>query len=113
MSALTIAGTALEIAEGGEDPPVFVGEVSDSFSGIERNSVRGQKRAFSFVTAPTVEATWDTLRAAVAEGAQVTCSGTLLSGDSITARVQVSAKLESGTSPARFIISGNGREVAP
>jgi hypothetical protein len=113
MAALTVAGIALEIADGGEDAPVFLGEVSDSFSGIERNSVRGQKRVFSFITAPTVEATWDTLRAAVAEGAQVTCSGVLLSGDTITGRVQVSAKLETGTASARFTITGTIREVAP
>jgi hypothetical protein len=113
MAALTIAGTALEIADGDEGTPVYVGSVIDAFSGTERSTVRGEKRVFSFTTAPTLEATWDTLRAAVANGAYVTCSGIMLSGDSITARVQVSAKLESGTSPARFVISGTIRKQAP
>jgi hypothetical protein len=35
----------------------------------------------------------------------------VLSGDSSTFSVKVSAKLESGTSPARFIITATGVEV--
>lgn len=111
MSAITIAGTALECSDGGENEAILIGEESRAFAGNQRSSVRDQKRIFTFVTAPTVEATWDTLRAAVANRAQVTVSGQILSGDSITASVRVSAKQESGATPVRYIITGTVEEV--
>jgi hypothetical protein len=111
MAAITVFGTALECTEFTENEPIQIGEETRAYAGNLRGSVITSKRSFSFVTAPTLEATWDTLRAAVTEGTQGTVSGTGLSGDSITCSVRVSAKLESGTSPARFIISGNGVQV--
>ncbi len=112
MAAITIAGIALDCPDGSEGEPTLIGEVSDSFSGIERNSVRGQKRNFTFTTVPTLEATWDSLRAAIAQRAQVTVSGLILSGDTITASVVASAKPNAGD-PGYFIITGSVRQVAP
>ncbi len=111
MAALTVAGTALELSEGGEGDPIYIGEEAETSSGSLRNAVTGQKRTFSFVTVETIEATWDTLRAAIANGAQVTCSGSILSGDSITASVKASAKPTTASSPIRYIITGSGRQV--
>jgi hypothetical protein len=111
MAAISIAGTDLEVAEGRELEPILIGEDSRAYAGNLRSSVVTQKRAFTGKTAPTLEATWDTLRAAVANRAQVTCSGIMLSGDSITAAGAVSAELERGTSPARYVISFSGVQV--
>jgi hypothetical protein len=111
VAAITIAGTALEVADGGEGEPILIGEETRAYAGNLRGSVLAAKRQFQITTAPTLEATWDTLRAAVTMGTQVACSGTVLSGDSSTFSVKVSAKLESGTSPARFIITATGVEV--
>lgn len=108
--SITIAGTDLYCTDGGEGDPILIGEESRSFSGTLRNSVRGQKRTFSGVSSPTAEATWDTLRAAVDNGEQVTVSGEILSGDSITASVKVNAKAAPGL-PDFFVISFAGQQV--
>ncbi len=110
MAGVTIAGTALDLSEGGELEPTFIGEESRAFAGNLRNAVRGNKRNFSGVTSPTLEATWDTVRAAVANRAQVTVSGTILSGDSITASVTVNAKPVPGL-PDYWIITFTGAQV--
>ena len=111
MAALTIGATGLECSDGGEGEPIPIGAESRAFAGNLRNTVRGQKRTFNFVTAPTTEATWDTLRAAIANRTQVTCSGTLLSGDTYIASVRASAKLYAASSPVLYIITGSGEEV--
>jgi hypothetical protein len=110
MSAVTIGATALECTDGGEGEPILIGDESRAYAGSQRNSVRAQKRVFGFTTVPTAEATWDTLRAAVALRAQVTCTGAILSGDTLTASVKISAKAFPGL-PGYFIITGTGEEV--
>ncbi len=110
MAGITIAGTALDCSEGAELDPIFIGEESRAFAGNLRNAVRSSKRAFSGVTIPLLEATWDTVRAAVANRAQVTVSGTILSGDSITASVTVNAKPVPGL-PDYWIITFTGAQV--
>ncbi len=111
MPAITIAATALDLREGGEGTPILIGEESRAAAGNMRNSVTGQKRTFSGVTIPYAEATWDTLRAAVANRAQVTVSGTILSGDSITASLEISAKPEPGLANDFWVISFSGQQV--
>ncbi len=110
MAGITIAGTALDCTDGGESDPTFIGEDARAFAGNLRNAVRGNKRNFSGTTSPTIEATWDTLRVAVANRAQVTVSGLLLSGDSITAAVTVNAKPVPGL-PDYWIITFAGSQV--
>ncbi len=110
MSGITIASNALDLTDGGEGEPFLIGEESRSFSGVLRNSVRGQKRNFSFTTVPVTEATWDTVRAAVASRAQVSVTGPIISNDTITASVRVSAKAIPGLS-GYFVITGSGEEV--
>lgn len=107
---ITIAGTTIDLQEGGEGEPISIGEQSRAFAGNLRSSVRGEKRTFSGVSAPTLEATWDTLRAAVAQGAQIAVSGPTLSGDSITASVKMSAKAIPGL-PGFMYITVSGEEV--
>ncbi len=111
--SVTIAGITLALADGDEGEPIMIGEAQDSFTGVERVASRGQKRQWTFVTAPTTVATFDSLRAAVDEKVAVTCSGLLLSGDTITASVVVRGKLETGTTSPRYIISGSIREKSP
>lgn len=110
MPGITIAGTALDCTDGGESEPTFIGEDARAFAGNLRNAVRGNKRNFSGTTSPTLEATWDTLRAAVANRAQVTVSGLLLSGDTITASLTVNAKPVPGL-PDYWIITFAGAQV--
>lgn len=108
MASLTIAGTALDCSEGGEGQPILIGESSRAYAGSLRNSERGQKRTFSVTTIPYVEATKDTVLAAIAQGAQVTCSGTALGGDSLTMQVRGSCKLDS---TGRWVMSLAGEQV--
>lgn len=109
--SITIAGTDYWASEGGEGDEIVIGESTRAFAGNLRNSVRDVKRTFTFTTVPITETDYDTLRAAVSGKAHVTVSGTLLSGDSITAAVRITSKLESGSSPTRWIVSGQGEEV--
>lgn len=110
MSAITVAGTALDCTDGGEGEPILIGDESRSFNGTMRNSVRAQKRTISFVTIPTLEATWDTLRAACALRAQVTVTGPIPSNDTLTCSIRLSAKPFAGL-PGYFTITGTGEEV--
>ncbi len=111
MAAITIVSTALECSDGGEGDTIPIGQSARAYAGNLRVAERDQKRTFNFVTAPTTEATWDTLRAAIADGAPVTCSGTLLSGDTYIAQVRCNAKLYAASSPVLYIITGRGEEV--
>lgn len=109
--SITIAGTDLSCADGGEGEAILIGEESRSFSGIQRNSVRGQKRTFAVTTVPVVQATWDAIQAAINDRAQVVCSGTVLSGGSVTASVKGTAKAYPGSSPQLWVISLVGEQV--
>lgn len=58
-----------------ENQPIFVGDVSDSYSGIERNSIRAVKRNWTVTTGlltPTQEAS---VRTAIGNLAQIPCQG--------------------------------------
>ncbi len=110
MAGITIAGTALDCSEGSEGEPFLIGEVSRAYAGSLRNSVRSQKRQFSATTVPVPEATWDTIRVALANMTPVTVSGLILSGDSISASVKCSAKPVPGL-PDYWVISLQGEQV--
>lgn len=111
MSAITIAGTALDVTDGGEGEPIPIGNDARAFAGNLRNSVRGQRVTFNFTTSPTSTTVWASISSACANRAQVACSGTILAGASITAALRVSAKYMAGTSPTLVVITGAGEEV--
>lgn len=108
--SITIFGTDLFLTDGGEGEPILIGEESRAFAGNQRNSVRGERRTFSGVTSPVLEATWDTVKAAVARRAQGAVSGPALSNNSYTASVRASGKAVPGL-PGFFVISLAGEEV--
>lgn len=114
--SITIFGVDIWAQDGGEGEPIQIGEVSDAFAGNSRNSVRGEKRNFSIVSAPTNQTTWDGLKAAIALSVSGTVSGLLMGGDSVTMRVRASAKaipggIESGD--PLWTISASGIAVEP
>lgn len=107
MAAITIGGVALDCQDGTEGEPFYVGASSRAFSGNLRNSVRAQKRIFSGTSIPYEEATFESFLAVIANQAQVTCSGLILRGDSITATVRCTdAKLVPGSSLWVFSFAG-------
>lgn len=110
MAGITIAGIDLDLQEGGETDPIPIGDQSRAYAGNLRSSIRGEKRTFSGTSSPTAEATWDSLRAAVAQGAQVAVSGVVLSGDSYIASVRRSAKAIPGI-VGFWYITVSGEEV--
>lgn len=109
--SITIAGIDLACADGGEGDPILIGEESRSFSGIQRSSVRTQKRTFAVTTVPVVQATWDSIQAAIANRAQVACSGIILSAGSFTASLKGSARAYPGSSPQLWVITLAGEQV--
>lgn len=108
MAVITVAGTALDCQSGGEGEPIAIGDNSRAYAGNERNGVRGQKRTFQVVTIPYVEATWITIRAAIALRAHITVSGTVLSGSSLTMWCRGTAVMDS---LGRWVMSLAGEEV--
>ena len=111
MAGITIAGTAYDVAKGGEGKPTYLGEFSDSFNGTERSSIRGQKRNFNVTMIPYSEAIYDTLRAAVAQRTPVAVTGAVMSNDSLTMAVELTAELVSGIVPNLWVISAQGVET--
>lgn len=111
MAGISIASISLSVTDGGEGEPVIIGESSRAYAGNLRNSVRATKRTFNFVSGFVSESTWDSVQAATASQAQVTCTGDILKGDSITAVVKVSAKRVPGMGDALWTITGSGEEV--
>ena len=110
MSALTIAGIALEIQDGGEGEPISIGEQSRSFAGGLRGVIRDEKQIFNFTTMPTTSAVWVSLKLAIASGAHVAVSGTAIPHVAATCVVVANAKGIAGLG-GYFIITGRGEEV--
>lgn len=90
MPFLTIAGITVRVAVSGavENDPFRVGAESRAFAGNLRSTVQEEKSQWTFTTALYTQANLDTLRAAIAEDAQVTCAGDAL-GASFTCRVRM------------------------
>lgn len=90
MAFLTIAGITVRVSVGAavENDPVRIGAESRAFAGNLRSTVQDEKRQWTFTTALYTQANLDTLRAAIAEDAQVACAGDAL-GAAFTCRVRM------------------------
>jgi hypothetical protein len=85
---LVIAGITVPVSEGNAIKRIErVGTSSRAFAGGLRSTVRAEKRVWQVVTGLLIEADAVTLEAAIANAAQVTCSGNALGG-SITCEVE-------------------------
>lgn len=95
MSAgLTIATDHnFEVESFQETTPLNVGEVSRSFNGTFRSSVRSQKRTFQAVTMPYGKSTYDALAAHIANDTSVAVTGNCLVGASLTCVVRATYDL--------------------
>jgi len=60
-----------------EGTPVYVGDVTDSYNGAERNSIRAAKRTFTVTTGMLDATTEAALRSAIGNMAQIPCQGDL------------------------------------
>ena len=85
---LTIAGQPVEIAHDGavQRASEVIGETARAFSGALRSTVRAEKRAWDFTTAPLTMAEAATVRGLAGFA---TCSGDALGGASIACYVTV------------------------
>lgn len=90
MPFLVIAGITVPVAPDGAAvlPLERVGSSARAFDGSLRSSVRLEKRGWRFRTPLRSVETWTALEAAVAEGAEVLCSGDAI-GDGATCEVTV------------------------
>lgn len=114
--SITIFGVDLWASDGGEGEPIYIGDVSDAYAGNSRSSVRGQKRNFSIVSAPTSQTIRDSLMAAVALAAQGTVTGPVMSDSPVIMRVRASAKAVPGgveSGDPLWIITASGIAVEP
>ena len=91
MSVLVIAGITVPLARSGitKKAPERVGNSSRAFAGNLRSTWRVEKRVWGVTTQWLTDSDAAAIEAAVALGAQVTCSGTLLPA-SLTCEVEVS-----------------------
>jgi len=89
MSFLVIAGQTVPVMEGQTAERVErFGQESPAFAGNLRSSIRVEKRRWSVTSGLLTQAELATLKAAVALGAHVTCSGDAMGG-SVTCAVEV------------------------
>lgn len=93
---LNVGGSQVDVpyVSAQEGPPVFVGDVTDSVSGSERNSIRAVKRTFTVVTGYLDATDEALLRAAIGNMAQIPCQGDLFNNSLAT--VTCSVALTSG-----------------
>lgn len=119
MGILTLnRGSANEITVGcqhaSRTQPVFIGDVSPSFSGIERNAIRGHRRTHSVVLTFIDTQTELWVRQIVANDAQVTCSGDLFGTGLWLCSITIGeSRMVPGTSPILWEASATIREVLP
>lgn len=106
MAILIIAGITIAVADdgGGKKSPEMVGTSLRAFGGNLRSTKRIEKRGWSVKTLPLLSAEAEAIEAAVALGAQVVCSGTLLRSDSPS----VTCEVEVGDSPYPSGLSSDG-----
>jgi hypothetical protein len=92
---LTIAAIPVLVAEGTfkENPREQGGTFSRSYAGAGRVTVRWEKRSWQVTTLPMLTADANTLKAAIALGAVVSCGGTGI-GSPINAVVTVGEQTE-------------------
>lgn len=91
MAFLVIAGIEVMTTSFAEDTSVLIGDEGRSFDGSLRGDYRAEKRVWKGTGLQTAAADYETLRSAVALGAQVSVSGTALPGGAArTMRVRLS-----------------------
>lgn len=102
MPFLTIAGITVQVAadSASEEAPFELGHLVESFDGSLINTLRAEKRRWSFGSIEMAEADYQTLRAAVALGTEVAVDGDAIDGGPIDAVV----RLQSGP----YVRDGNG-----
>ena len=90
MPFLVIAGITVEVMSDGaaEDEPEIGGEDVYAMAGNIRTIESWSKRKWNFTTGYMTQAQYNTLRAAVAGGAHVNCSGDALGG-TVLCRVRI------------------------
>jgi hypothetical protein len=89
MSFLVIAGQTVPVMEGQATERIEAREAEHrAFAGNLRTAVQWEKRQWQFTTGLLTQAEQAALRAAVALGAHVACSGDALGG-AVTCRVSV------------------------
>lgn len=94
--------------------PVFIGDVSPSYSGIERNSIRGHRRTHNVVLSFVDTATETWARQIVADDAQIPCGGALFGTGVWLCSVTIGqSRMVPGTSPILWEASATVREVLP
>lgn len=91
MPYLVVASITVPVrkGQGGLSQVERIGSSSRAFAGNLRSSYRAEKRVWQFTTELLELTAWDTLYAAVALGAHVTCSGDALRG-TVTCEVEMS-----------------------
>ena len=74
---LNVGGSQLDVPYTAftENPPIYVGDVSDSYSGIERNSIRAAKRSWTVTTGLLAPSDETSIWAAIGSLAQIPCEG--------------------------------------
>lgn len=87
MAGLTIATIDFEVRSFEEVEPRIRGEITPSFNNTLRSSISSQKRNFRGVTASFNKTKYDAIVAAIANGATVTVTGSVLLGASLSCKV--------------------------
>lgn len=89
MPALVIAGITVPVLDGGASEQVVrIGTQQRAYAGNLLTAIRAEKREWAIASTLVTQAEANTLRAAVALGAHVACSGDMLGG-AVTCSVEV------------------------
>ena len=93
---LNVGGSQLDVPYTAftENPPIYVGDVSDSYSGSERNSIRAAKRSWTVTTGLLSPADETSIWAAIGNLAQIPCKGSGFNNSlaNITCSVMVTSR---------------------
>lgn len=90
MAFFTIAGISPSTTDFSEEEAISIGDETRSDSGQLRAAITTEKRRFRVKLLEVALSTFDTLRAAIDLGAQVTMTGDCIGGSSITVRAKMS-----------------------
>lgn len=90
MPFLVVAGITVPVSPGGAQilAPERVGSSARSFDGSLRTTVRDEKRGWKVRTPPRLVSSWSALKAAIANGTFVACSGDII-GATVTCEVML------------------------
>jgi hypothetical protein len=101
MSYLSVAGIVVNVSRTQPMSETIerIGSSSRAYSGNLRTTVRSEKRTWKLMTAPMIAATAATLRAAITLAAQVSCTGDMLGGSTVTCEAEVNDAPYIGSNP--------------